>query len=263
MTAEPSDEHLPMSDGATALAPQQAPAPAPAPRPARQPPARQPRPRRAGQSPASAQPAERSAPTRRAARPATARSAAPVPTRPAARPAARPGPRATPVSGPTALARARAKAARSQRAPRAPFVILLLVLMGSGLVCLLLLNTSLSENAFQEHSLQTTSSALADEEEALAVQSDRLSAPGALAARAQALGMAPGDLPEYLPAGAPLPPGARVVAGGGDANGGVILYVVPAPGQPAADATPASQGQGQPAADGAAGQPTDAGTSGR
>ncbi|OHV61375.1 hypothetical protein [Pseudofrankia sp. BMG5.36] len=251
MTAEPSDEHLPMSDGATALAPQQAPAPAPAPRPARQPPARQPparqpRPRRAGQSPASAEPAERSAPTRRAARPA-----------------ARPGPRATPVSGPTALARARAKAARSQRAPRAPFVILLLVLMGSGLVCLLLLNTSLSENAFQEHSLQTTSSALADEEEALAVQSDRLSAPGALAARAQALGMAPGDLPEYLPAGAPLPPGARVVAGGGDANGGVILYVVPAPGQPAADATPASQGQGQPAADGAAGQPTDAGTSGR
>ncbi|ONH30491.1 hypothetical protein [Pseudofrankia asymbiotica] len=239
MTAAPNDEQLPMSAGATALAPQSSPAPAPAPRPARQPPARQPRPRRVGQSAAAAAPA--------------------------ARPAARPGPRATPAPGPTALARARAKAARSQRAPRAPFVILLLVLMGSGLVCLLLLNTSLSENAFQEHSLQSTSSALADEEEALSVQSDRLSAPGALAARAQALGMAPGELPEYRPPGAPLPSGARVVAGGGDANGGVILYVVPAPGQPAATATPASQGQeqGQPAADGAAGQPSGAGTSGR
>ncbi len=147
-------------------------------------------------------------------------------------------------------------------------MILLLVLMGSGLVCLLLLNTALSENAFQEHSLQATSSALADEEEALAVKSDRLSAPGALAARAQALGMMPGGLPRYVPAGTPLPSGARVVAGGGDANGGVILYVVPAPGQPAADAA-AGQPAGQDGQQGQGVQPgqgtaaAGAGTSGR
>jgi len=267
MTAAPNDEHLPMSDGATALAPQAgaAPAPAPAPRRARPAPARPARPRRAAPRPAAAEP------TRQPARSAAAAPATEPATRPAPRPRPRPAPRVTPAPGPSALARARAKAARTPRAPRAPFVILLLVLMGSGLVCLLLLNTALSENAFKEHALQTTSSTLADQEAALAVQSDRLSAPGALAGRAQGLGMQPGGLPKYLPSGTPLPPGARVVAGSADENGGVTLYVVPAPGQPAAAAPAAVQPAGQPSqpagqtGQGATGQETDAGagTSGR
>jgi hypothetical protein len=102
--------------------------------------------------------------------------------------------------------------------------------MASGLVCLLLLNTALSENAFRSHSLQAKASQLADQEQELAVHADQLAAPGALADRAAALGMVAGGLPQVLPRGATLPPGARVVTGGGgDAAGGVIFYVVPAP----------------------------------
>jgi hypothetical protein len=139
-------------------------------------------------------------------------------------------------------------------------VILLLVLMTSGLLCLLLLNTALSENAFHAHSLQTRADQLADQKEELSVRADQLSAPGALASRAAALGMGPGGLPQHLPPGAALPPGARVVTGaGGDAAGGVTFYVVPAPApaQPAANSGAAvgsapSSAAGQPAAAGQA-----------
>jgi hypothetical protein len=143
--------------------------------------------------------------------------------------------------------------------------------MASGLLCLLLLNTALSENAFHAHSLQARSAQLADEEQALAVHADQLSAPGALASRAAALGMAAGGLPQYLPPGATLPPGARVVAGGGgDAAGGVIFYVVPAPApaRPAGVTPTAPANQGQPVAGQVSAAPsapaaTGTGTSGR
>jgi hypothetical protein len=184
---------------------------------------------------------------------ATAVAAAPRPVRRAPVPA-------TPLSVVAPVPRTRvARQVRPARAPRAPFVVLLLVLMGSGLLCLLLLNTALGENAFRVQKLQAESSALADEEQTLSVRNDRLSAPGALAARAATLGMEPGGLPEYLPPGSPLPKGARVVAGGADS--GVVFFVVPAPPADPAAATAAGQppaGQPPAAADGtlAAGAPT-------
>ncbi len=117
-------------------------------------------------------------------------------------------------------------------APRAPFVILLLLLMGGGLMCLLLLNTALAQSAFKVHDLRQTSSDLLDEEQALSMRLDRLSAPATLAARAAQLGMVPGGIPQYLPAGTPIPPGARVI--GTDSSSGVVTVVVPPPGRTAA-----------------------------
>jgi hypothetical protein len=235
MTAPaPRDDHRPLSAGATALAPQ----PAPGPRLPGQPPANRPaRPRR----PAARTAAPEATPAQRpAARAPRARAAAPAVT-------PRPAPRSRPAILPAGLT---GQAARA-KAHRAPFVILLLVLMASGLLCLLLLNTALSENAFHAHALQSRAAELARQEQALGVHADQLSAPAALAARASALGMVPGGIPTYLPVDAPVPAGARVVAG--SAADGVVLYVLPAPAGPTAAAgsgtRPAATGQaagGQP-----------------
>jgi hypothetical protein len=97
--------------------------------------------------------------------------------------------------------------------------------MGAGLMCLLLLNTALAQNAFLVHNLQKSSAALSDEEQALALRLDRLSDPADLAARAAGLGMAPGGIPTYLPPGTPIPPGARVL--GTDPSSGIVTVVVP------------------------------------
>ncbi|AEH10427.1 MULTISPECIES: hypothetical protein [Protofrankia] len=119
-------------------------------------------------------------------------------------------------------------------APRAPFVILLLLLMGAGLMGLLLLNTALAQSAFKVHDLGQDSSDLMDEEQALSMRLDNLSDPANLAARAAQLGMVPGGIPYYLPAGAPLPPGARVI--GAEPSSGFVVVVVPPPGRPAGGA---------------------------
>lgn len=112
-------------------------------------------------------------------------------------------------------------------APRGPFVVLLLVLMGAGLLSLLLLNTALMENSFHADELERQSTELTRQEQQLSLQLDEQSDPGQLAARANQLGMVPGGVPEYLPANAPLPPGARVLTR--DAGSGMLLVVVPGP----------------------------------
>jgi hypothetical protein len=125
---------------------------------------------------------------------------------------------------------------------KAPFVVLLLLLMGGGLLGLLLLNTALTEDAFQLHKLQQQSEALSEQEQGLSLKVDALSDPAALAARASELGMVPGGAPRFLPADSPLPPGARVI--GTDPRERTALVVVPAP--PAHPAPPApSTGRGE------------------
>jgi hypothetical protein len=117
--------------------------------------------------------------------------------------------------------------------------------MGSGLLCLLLLNTALSENAFHEQSLRAQAAKLSDEKQALDLRADNLSAPSSLAARASALGMQPGGLPSFVAPGAPLPAGARAIPGG--AAGGT-LYVVPTPVASPTAATNAGQLAAAPSA---------------
>jgi len=134
-----------------------------------------------------------------------------------------------------------------RRAARAPFVLLLMFLLGAGLLCLLLLNTALAQNSFQQHALTRSSNELADTEQALSLRLDQLSDPTQLAQRAAQLGMVPGGLPTVLVPGAPLPPGARVI--GRDPASGATLVIVPAPPAPPAakPATP-KPGASAPAA---------------
>lgn len=94
------------------------------------------------------------------------------------------------------------------RARRAPFVILLLVLLASGLVCLLLLNTASAQDSFRLHALQDEDAALQQQQQALTSMADGLDDPSRLAARAAGFGLVAGDPPVFLRRGQPIPKGA-------------------------------------------------------
>lgn len=81
---------------------------------------------------------------------------------------------------------------------RAPFVVLVLVLLVAGLGTLLLLNTVLAQGAFRVEDLQRQVSLLTEEEEGLQQQVARLAAPARLARQARALGMVPMTTPAFL-----------------------------------------------------------------
>lgn len=105
-------------------------------------------------------------------------------------------------------------------APRAPFVVLLGLLLSGGLASLLLLHTALAEDSFYLQDLRNRSAALAAREQALEQQVAAEAAPRRLAARAEALGMVRSVNPVFIrlsdgtvlgkprPATAPPPPPA-------------------------------------------------------
>ncbi|MFJ8532582.1 septum formation initiator family protein [Streptomyces sp. NPDC093591] len=84
------------------------------------------------------------------------------------------------------------------QAARAPFVLLVVVLLGGGLIGLLVLNSALSEGAFELDDLKRDTKSLTDEEQSLQRDIDAYSAPDALQRRAQELGMVPGGDPAFL-----------------------------------------------------------------
>lgn len=107
-------------------------------------------------------------------------------------------------------------------ARRTPFVLLVVVLLGSGLIALLLLNSSLNQGSFELSRLEKQTTELSDERQALQQEVDRLSAPDALERRARKLGMVPGGSPAFLNpdgsvSGVPTP-----------ASGGPSVYRAPA-----------------------------------
>ncbi|NUS65475.1 MAG: septum formation initiator family protein, partial [Saccharothrix sp.] len=75
---------------------------------------------------------------------------------------------------------------------KTPFVLLMVLLLGGGLLGLLLLNTALNQGSFEESRLEKQNAKLSDQEQELRRELDRLSAPGELARRAAELGMIPG-----------------------------------------------------------------------
>lgn len=85
-----------------------------------------------------------------------------------------------------------------RHAARTPFALLVLGLLAAGLVGLLLLNTFLAQDAFRLHDLQRRGVALTEREQVLNRSVNDLAAPGALAARARALGMGPASDPLFL-----------------------------------------------------------------
>ena len=93
-------------------------------------------------------------------------------------------------------------------APRAPFVLLVVTLLGSGLIVLLLLNTAVAQDSFRLTELRQQAAQLDDRQELLQRQIADLSAPQQLAEAAEALGMVPGDVPRFL-----RTPGGEVLGG--------------------------------------------------
>ena len=99
-------------------------------------------------------------------------------------------PRVTERPGPQRAAGTRATGASRGR-PRTPFVLLLIGLLGGGLVCLLLINTTLAQGAFQIQAMQQKNSSLTQQVQALEQQTRQQESPVSIAARAQQLGMQP------------------------------------------------------------------------
>ncbi|MGW1622365.1 septum formation initiator family protein [Streptomyces sp. NPDC002172] len=89
-------------------------------------------------------------------------------------------------------------AGRAHQAARTPFVLLVVLLLGGGLIGLLVLNSALSEGSFKLDDLQKQTKNLTDEEQALQRDIDAYSAPDALQRRARELGMVPGGDPVFL-----------------------------------------------------------------
>jgi hypothetical protein len=70
-----------------------------------------------------------------------------------------------------------------------PFVLLVLVLLGGGLICLLVINTTLGATSFRISKLQSTGTSLATQEQALQQQIAAEQSPAEIAKRAYELGM--------------------------------------------------------------------------
>jgi cell division protein FtsB len=126
-------------------------------------------------------------------------------------------------------------------ARRTPFVLLVVVLLGSGLIALLLLNSSLNQGSFELSRLEKQTDDLSDERQALQQEVDRLSAPDALERRARELGMVPGGSPAFLN------PDGSVRGAPAPASGGPSAYRAPASPLPS---LPAASPSAQPSAPG-------------
>ncbi|WP_443052270.1 FtsB family cell division protein [Streptomyces sp. JV190] len=108
------------------------------------------------------------------------------------------------MSGP--VGQLRGRAARLVRlmpsgpsnAARTPFVLLVVVLLGGGLITLLVLNSALNEGSFRLSELKKRTTELTDEQQALQHDVDNYSKPDALERRARELGMVPGGSPVFL-----------------------------------------------------------------
>ncbi|MFM9693972.1 hypothetical protein [Streptomyces europaeiscabiei] len=87
---------------------------------------------------------------------------------------------------------------RPKGAARTPFVLLVVLLLGGGLIGLLVLNSALSEGSFKLDDLQDDVKSYTDQEQALQRDVDAYSAPDALQRRARELGMLPGGDPAFL-----------------------------------------------------------------
>jgi hypothetical protein len=84
------------------------------------------------------------------------------------------------------------------RTPRIPFVLLVVIVLGVGLVGLLVLNTSLERGAYTAGALRTQAAALTQRQQALEMEVAALQTPIRVAQRAERLGMVPNDVPLFL-----------------------------------------------------------------
>ncbi|MFF3905263.1 septum formation initiator family protein [Streptomyces sp. NPDC001848] len=148
--------------------------------------------------------------------------------------------------------------AGGNRAARTPFVLLVVLLLGGGLIGLLMLNSALSEGAFKLDDLQRQTKSLTDEEQALQRDVDAYSAPDALQRRARELGMVPGGDPAFLSPdgtvkGVPGPSGQQASVSSAAVRPPEALATAPSPAAP-----PSPSRSTRPAATRSAASPTPA-----
>jgi cell division protein FtsL len=105
------------------------------------------------------------------------------------------------------------------RPAKMPFVLLVVTFLAAGLIALLMLNTKLAENSFRLQNLQTESTQLAEQEQALRQEVAVNSSPQRLAELAKRHGMVPKENPAFIDTrsgkvlGQPKPGAAGPVAG--------------------------------------------------
>ena len=110
----------------------------------------------------------------------------PVPAPRHTRPVPPPGTRTAPRTAPrTAGPRSRS------RAPRMPFILLLVGLLGGALVSLLVISTTLAQGSFRITSLQEQNAELARQAQTLTNQVAQAGSPAVIAKNARQLGMRP------------------------------------------------------------------------
>src|SRR5271169_2636856 len=130
------------------------------------------------------------------------RPARPGPKDPGTRPVSAPrhtrpltGPGTKPATRPSV----RPAAARTRpRHPRAPFILLLVGLLGGALVSLLVISTTLAEGSYRITSLQQQNANLAKQEQLLTVQVARASSPAQIAQEAEQFGMRPNPALQFV-----------------------------------------------------------------
>jgi len=102
--------------------------------------------------------------------------------------------RGTASAWPAAQAPARGRAGTS----RTPFILLMLSLLGGGLVCLLVINTTLGAASFEIDKLQQSATARSLQAQVLEQQLAASESPGSIEQEACALGMRPQQRLEFL-----------------------------------------------------------------
>ncbi|MFE3549321.1 septum formation initiator family protein [Streptomyces kronopolitis] len=130
-------------------------------------------------------------------------------------------------------------------AARTPFVFLIVVLLGSGLITLLLLNSALNQGSFELSKLEKKTDELTDEQQALQQDVDASSAPDALERRARRLGMVPGGAPAFLlPDGTVRGRPGRATSTGAPLSSSAEPSALSAPGRTGPSAPPLPAGAG-------------------
>ena len=152
-------------------------------------------------------PPGREMPPRRGTRPApqearTRPYPAPRHTKPLTGPGVRPARPAQPVSKPATRPSARPPLSRTRahgpRHPRAPFILLLVGLLGGALVSLLVISTTLAQGSYRITSLQQQNANLAKQESTLTQQVAQASAPAQIAQEAEEFGMRPNPALQFI-----------------------------------------------------------------
>ncbi len=98
-----------------------------------------------------------------------------------------------------------------------PFVVVLMAVFGLGMAGLLMLNTTLQNQAFQYRALKREATVLAYEQATLQQQIEQLSTPSELARQASALGMRPNPAPAFL-----VIPGGKIIGKPERVNGNEV-----------------------------------------